>query len=185
MEKDKKKSITNEQKRVIIPVVAAIGLIAALTYLFHFSMATLNRLERELSEAQRKEKAIGKLQELKMKEKALLQTFRKVSERDDIIKEVAGWARKEGVVIDAIEPTEASIPNTNFVSLTVVLKGKGDYLSLMRFLKTVESAPYFILSSGLELTGYDPKRGRFSSGKSAEELRDSSFKATINVFLAG
>lgn len=175
--------MTDEQKRIVIPVLTAVVLLAAFFYLARSSMMTLSGSKRELSELRRKEKAITQLGELEAKEKTLLQTFRRANEKDDVIKEVADWARSEGIEINEIEPSETSIPRTNFVKLMFTMKGSGSYLPIMRFLKNLEAAPYFVLASSLELEGYEPRRGRFSSERSETGSDSNMFKVTINAFL--
>ena len=141
-----------------------------------------------LAELKRKEKAIGKMQELEIKEKELLKIFPNIQKKNDIIEEIAGWARKENLEVSEIAPKETTLTGTNFRQLELTLNGKGSYLPLMRFLNRVESSSYFILASGLQLGGYELKggRSRYMGARGATSGVDpygKGFKVTVHVFL--
>ena len=183
MEK-KKIVLTDRQKKILIPAVSAVILLAGLSYLIFYCLSVFRGLESSLSQAVRKEKAIIKLQALELKEKEMLKAFPSVAAKNDVIKEVAGWGRKEGLEVNKIEPKEDMLPGTNFRQLTLTMNGSGDYISVMRFLKRIEKSSYFILVSGLQLSGYDLQRSRTSmSGTKSAGLTDANFQVTINVFL--
>ena len=180
----KKILLTDRQKKILFPSLTAVILLAAMFQLIVTCFNSLHKIERELSEASRKEKAILKLQSFQKKEQEVLKAFPTIQEKNDIIKEIAGWARKEGLEVASIEPKEEELPGTNFRQLTFTMNGSGDYLSTMRFLKRVESSAYFIMTSGLQLKGYDLQRGRTRFGDSKNTaLQEKGFQVTVNVFL--
>ena len=185
MEK-KKIALTDQQKKILVPAIWAVILLAGLSYFIFRSMNVLQGLERSLSQVSRKEKAIAKLEALELKEKEMLKAFPAVSEKNDVIKEIAGWGRKEGLEVNKIEPKEDMLPGTNFRQLTFTMNGSGGYLSIMRFLKRIEKSSYFILVSGLQVSGYDLQRGRLMTtgpGAKAAALTHKNFKVTVNVVL--
>src|SRR3990167_1714505 len=93
----KKIALTDQQRKVLFPSLAAVILLAALFQLVVYCLSSLQKIEREFSEASRKEKAILKLQSFQKKEQEVLKAFPVIQEKNDIIKEIAGWARKEGL----------------------------------------------------------------------------------------
>ncbi len=185
MAKVKKPFLKEEQKKVLFPAIAGIILVAGLFYIAERSFSEVNSLKRQLSETLRTEKAILRLQELGIKEQDLLKSFPKLEQKNDLIKEIANWARKEGLEVSEIDPKEELLSGTNFTRLSLAMGGTGDYLSLVRFLKRIDSSEYFILASSLKLAGYDLK-ARFSRAQktpNAQQTFIQPFKVTINVFL--
>ncbi len=180
----KKAILTGEQKKVLFPVMAAILLLVGLFYIGSESFQSLSRLERSVSEANRKEKAIVKLQDLLVKEGGLLKAFPTVKEKNDVIKEITGWARREGLEVIKIDPKEETLAGTNFMALALTIDGNGDYLQIMRFLKRVEKSTFFVLASSLQLSGYDLQRSRarFDTGQK-QSAAEKGFQVTINSFL--
>lgn len=184
MSNSKKITITEKQKKILIPLLAATVLITALGYLIYYTNNELQLIRRQISDAKRKEKAITELGQLKAKEETLLKAFPRAQDKNDIIKEITGWARKEGLEVTDIEPTESSVASTDFKQLSFVLTGHGSYLPIMRFLKRVEASSYFVLTSGLTLQGFDLSRQKSRVGsKVSQDVKEGPFKITINLFL--
>ena len=184
MEK-KKKSVMDRQKKFLLPLTTGMILLAVLFYLIYNCLTVLKRTERTLAEVKRKERAIDKMQTLKAKEEDLLKAFPSVQKKNDIIEEIAGWARKEGLEVNEIEPKELTVTGTNFRQLSLTLNGRGTYLPITRFLKRIESSPYFILASGLQLGGYELRtsRSRYSMMNRDVDYTSKGFKVTVNVFM--
>lgn len=182
MPEKKSLAVGERQKKIIFPTLAAGVLLACLCFIVHDSIMKLGRLEKELSEANRMQKAIAKLRDSKTKEQNLLKMFPGVQQKDDIMKEIAGWGRREGLEITQIEPKEEILPNTNFMQLSLTLTGNGSFLPITKFLERLEASSYFILVSNLQLQGFEPQRARSVRGE-RNELGERSFKVTVNVFL--
>ena len=187
MVKQKQPSVSNKNKKqIIVPVLMALILLGSLSYLIYRCVNTLRITQANLAEESRKEKAIGSMQELQNKEGELLKVFPNIQKKNDIIEEVAGWARKEGLDVTQIEPKESTLAKTNFRQLILTLSGKGGYLPITRFLKRVESSPYFVLTSGLQLNGFDLRSSvsqRYRAKGQEEAPVGKDFKVTVYVFL--
>lgn len=183
----KKTFITDDQKRVVIPTVVGFILLSCLGYIIYYTTNQLKQAGLQVSEASRKKQAIERLQTLKAREQELLTAFPRIQKKNDIIEEIAGWARKEGLDVTEIEPKEVALSGTNFRQLTLTLSGKGSYIPITRFLKRIESSTYFLLASGLQLAGYEFQRAgsrfsrRYGPQKDENEL-NRTFKIVINVF---
>lgn len=185
----KKQSASDKkQKQILMPIIIGLLLAAGVGYFMYYCFGILKTTRAVLAEADRRASAINKMQELKLKEEELLKVFPRIQKRSDIIEEVVGWARKEGLEITEIEPKETNLSGTNFKQLELTLNGKGTYIPITRFLKRVEAAPYFVLASGVELQGHDLRgsgmRSRYAR-RSTFDTDDSTkqFKVTVHVFL--
>ncbi len=186
MENKKKQELARKQKELIAPILMGLILFGSLGYLIHYCSGALKKNEMSLSDLKRKAKAISRMQDLTVREKDLLKVFPNIQKKNDIIEEIAGWARKEGLEVAEITPKETSLSGTNFKQLVLTLNGTGTYLSLMRFLKRIEASPYFVLASSLQLNGYELKgwsRYRSRSPRQADTKMDRGFKVNVDVFL--
>lgn len=175
-------ALTESQKKVLFPAVASIVLLTVFSYVVSHSMAELNLLRRKISEADRKATAIGQLAGLSEKEKDILKAFPMAKDKNDIIREIAGWAREQGIEVSAIDPKEEILEGTNFVKLTLTLDAKGGYHQVLQFLKKVESAPYFLLPTVIKLNGFELERRRFSVSQGGDVI-DKKAQLDISVFM--
>ncbi len=176
-------ALTEAQKKVLFPAIASIALLAAFSYVVSHSMAELNLLRRNISEANRKTKAIEQLSELSKKEKDILKAFPLAKDKNNVIREVANWAREQGIDVAAIDPKEEALLGTNFVKMTLTLDAKGNYLQVLQFLKKIESAPYFLIPSVIKLNGFELERRRFSAGRGDDDIIDKKIQLDISVFM--
>jgi len=174
--------LTESQKKVLFPAIASFVLLAAFSYVVSHSMAELNLLRRGISEANRKAAAIEQLTSLSEKEKDILKAFPMVKDKNNVIREVAGWAREQGIEVAAIDPKEEVLEGTNFVKLTLALDAKGGYQQVLQFIKKIETAPYFLLPTVIKLNGFDLEKRRYSSYQS-DDVIDKKVQLDISVFM--
>ena len=179
----KKIELTEAQKKILFPAIAALILLVVLFYVISHAFVQLNSIKRAIQDTKRKASALTQLQGLVAKEKEVLKAFRNVSDKNNVIQEVAGWARKEGIEVAGIEPREESIAETNFKKLTLAINGKGGYLQVMKFLHRIEKADFFLIPSGVRLGGFELEgRGRYSGLSDADTGR-RDLKLEVSIFL--
>ena len=183
MKTGKKPLVADQQKKVLIPIITAALFLVLLFSIANRSFTEIRNIQSRLSEATRKEKVIVKLQELKVTEDELLKAFPRIEAKNDIIREIAGWGRMQGLEVSEIDPKESEILNTHFRQLVFTITGKGGFLPMMRFLRKIETSSYFVLASGLQLSGYELQRSSARFSGQSNELINKAFKVTINVFL--
>lgn len=176
-------TLTEAQKKVLFPALASIVLLAALSYIVSHSMAELNLLRRNIAEANRKVKAVEQLSGLSKKEKDILKAFPLVKDKNNIIREVASWAREQGIDVAAIDPKEEVLSGSNFIKLTLALDARGTYIQALQFFRKLEVAPYFLLPTTVKLNGFDLERRRSFMFRGNEELVDKKMQIDITVFM--
>ena len=181
-----KLALTDQQKKVVFPLLAAVLLLSVFGYVVSYCFQELKRAERAIREENRRANAMEELKTLVKTEKELLNAFPKASAKNDVIKDIAGWARKEGLEVVSIDPKEETFSGANLRQLALTLNGKGGYLKMMQFIKMVETAPYFLTVSKLTLSGFDPQRTtRCTLGASDAGAFSGSdeFQVTVNAYL--
>ncbi|PIQ85476.1 MAG: hypothetical protein COV74_08275 [Candidatus Omnitrophica bacterium CG11_big_fil_rev_8_21_14_0_20_45_26] len=183
---NQKEFLTEQQKKVVVPVLAGAVLLGALGFIVYQTQAELISVKRDVSLVRQKIKLVQTLQVKQKEEKDVLKSFPPAEKRNDVIKDIANMARLEGLQVDEIDPKESELPGTNFINLALGIRGAGNYLSMARFIKRLEAGDNFILISSLNLNGFDLKsRTGSRRSKSSDSLLDDhrDFDIIINVFL--